>query len=168
MDKDKRSEVLLNVLEFVSALKELVIRAVIQFRGSFLTKLKWPLSRAGKGCRCKGFISHQSIFLLNVPVFDLGGQQKTVHLLLVGFPEDSYLRARADVSLIAFPFYNNLPWPCSKRGLSNLEVHSGAPKDRVSTIISKQSNHKPLQSCKTNQRVLFRAGEREKPKIIYN
>lgn len=75
MDKDKRSETLLNALEFVSALKELVIRAVIQFRGSFLTKLKWPLSRAGKGCYCKGSISHQSIFLLNVPVFDLGGQQ---------------------------------------------------------------------------------------------
>lgn len=74
MDKDKRSEMLLNALEFVSALKELVIRAVIQFRGSFLTKPKWPLSRAGKGCYCKGSISHQSIFLLNVPVFDLGGQ----------------------------------------------------------------------------------------------
>lgn len=45
-----------------------------------------------------------------------------MHLLLVGFPEDSYLRVQADVSLIAFPFYNNLPWPRSKRGSSNLEV----------------------------------------------
>lgn len=137
MDKDESSETLLNALEFVSTLKELLFRAVIQLRGSLLMKLKWPLSRAGKGCYCKTSISHRSIFLLNVPVFDLGGQQYTVHLLLVGFPEDSYLRAWADISLIAFPFSNNLPLPHSKRGSSNLEVlFFEAPGDRVCSIIS--------------------------------
>lgn len=75
MDKDKRSETLLKALEFVSTLNGLVIRATIQFRGSFLMKLKRPLSWAGKGCYLKGSISHQSIFLLNVQVFDPGGQQ---------------------------------------------------------------------------------------------
>ena len=75
MNKDKRSETILKVLEFVSTSSRLVIRATTQFRGSFLMKLKWPLSWAGKGCYFKGSISHQSIFLLNVQVFDLGGQQ---------------------------------------------------------------------------------------------
>lgn len=75
MDKDKRSETFLKALEFVSILNTLVIRAMIQFRGSFLMKLKWLLSWVGKGCYLKGSISHQSIFLLNVQAFDLGGQQ---------------------------------------------------------------------------------------------
>lgn len=45
-----------------------------------------------------------------------------MHLLLVDFPEDSCLSAWADVSLIAFPFYNNLPWPHSRKGSSSLEL----------------------------------------------
>lgn len=59
-----------------------------------------------------------------------------MHLLLAGFPEDSCLRARADVSLIAFPFHNNLPWSHSKSGSSNLEVLFEALGDRVCSIIS--------------------------------
>lgn len=45
-----------------------------------------------------------------------------MHLLLVGFPEDLHLSTEADVSLMAFPFYNNLPWPHSRKDSSSLEV----------------------------------------------
>lgn len=104
MNKDKRSETLQKALEFVPTLNRLVIRTRIQSRGSFMMKLKWPLSGTGKGCYSKGPITHQSIFLLIVQVFNFGSEQQTVCPLLVSFPEDSHLSTQDDVSLIAFPF----------------------------------------------------------------
>lgn len=53
----------------ICTLSGLVIKGTIPFRGNFLTKLKWPLSWAGKGCYLKGSISHQSFFLLNCASF---------------------------------------------------------------------------------------------------
>lgn len=97
-----------------------------------------------------------------------------MHLLLVGFPKDSYLSTRADISLIAFPLYNNLPWPHSRRVSSSPEVFfeslrtESAPlflveKDLPSRVVT--DFHIPV---KLTREIHSEQGRGEKGAIIIN